>query len=97
MMPNWSSHEDAMLTAMWNRGTSIKRIALEIGRTEGAVKKRRAAIGLPTRKSGALTKNIKVNVDETTYRKVGALAVSRGMHVTEYVRNLILREVGSRA
>lgn len=97
MMPDWSLHEDAALTAMWNRGASIKRIALEVGRTEGAVKKRRIAIGLPTRKSGALTKNVKVNVDDATYRKIGALAMARGMHVTEYVRNLILREIGLRS
>lgn len=97
MSRRWHPVEDAKLAEMWGHGSSLMSIAFELKRTDAAVKQRRKALGLPARKPEARTRKLRVLLDEATYWKVGSVATAKGMHLTAYVRELILREIGPRA
>lgn len=93
--PPWTDREITILRRLWLTGTQIKIIAEELGRSPSAVKKKRAEIGLNTRRDHGQNQGLRVNVSPSLYRSIRRRATERGSSVADYLRMLIKRDVGS--
>lgn len=90
----WTQEEKLILQRMWKAGIKNLTIAVELGRSISGVKNQRMALGLEKRRQDDKKQNLSVNVDAQTYRKVCSMAHSKSQTVSEYIRNLIRRDLG---
>jgi hypothetical protein len=101
--PLWTAAEIARLHTDFLRGVSYKSMAHTLGRTDAQVRyqieieRAKDPEGWPARKQkGVRTTNfLYVFVDEGTRQRVSGRAHQRGMSISGYVRNLILRDLGA--
>jgi hypothetical protein len=89
--PDWTPEEDAILRDLWDRGIPIKLIAPQIGRTPGAVRKRRDKLVLKRRHSMVQQrlKAVRVNLTDREYWSVRQKSKELNITVADYIRNLI--------
>lgn len=83
-----------MLANQWKRGVTVKHIAFELDRSIGEVKMRRLRLGLPTRKAGDKNRGLRLNVSDRLYNAIVRRALDRQQPVADYLRSLILRDIG---
>jgi hypothetical protein len=67
----YTDEQKAKLRRMWLEGVVLKQIAFELGKTKGSVKKMRMVLKLPRRRTGDKRHQLRINVNEGIYRKMG--------------------------
>jgi hypothetical protein len=95
---HYSEADEVLITRLWKAGASIKFIALELQKPDRAIMNKVRAMKLPKRRTTAPDKSHKMEVktylDPTAFRKVGIRAMAGHMSLAEYVRQLVLRDLG---
>jgi hypothetical protein len=89
----YTDEQKAKLRRMWLEGVVLKQIAFELGKTKGSVKKMRMVLKLPRRRTGDKRHQLRINVNEGIYRKMGLRAMQRRQSVADYVRMLVERDI----
>jgi hypothetical protein len=79
---------------MWKAGATVKQIAYDTGKTVSGVKNQRKTLKLPKRRTDDKTHMLRVNVNDTLFRKIGSRAMGRQQTVSDYIRMLLIRDVG---
>ena len=90
----WTAQEIKTLRDGWHRGVNIKQLSHDCDRTIYAIKKKRAELKLPPRRKGNRKRQLKVSVSEDDYREMGKRAMERRQSISDYIRYLILRDIG---
>lgn len=89
----WSQENDLDLMQRWSRNETVETISTETGRTRTDVKRQVVFLRLPRRRDAQQKKNVKVNVDDDTYRMVGIKARRAGKTIAAYIRRLIVEDI----
>lgn len=76
---------------MSSTGMMTKRIALELGRSNSAVKTRRRDLGLFGKRSTLRAIEVKTYLDDDAFKKVTRDAMVRGKSTSSYIKYLIMR------
>lgn len=91
----WEEWEDLKLRREWARSTSIEVIAEELERKPSDVKRRRMALGLPPRRFLKARRKVSLQVDSSMFSALGRRAHETGKTVSDYLRSLIRRDLGT--
>ncbi len=95
----WTDEMDAALKREWLAGSSIKAIANHLGVGQRAVKRRRAALDLPRRRPAPGSEptkrhEVRVYLGDDLYRAMVRRCAQRGATHSQYLRSLVMRDVG---
>lgn len=83
---------------LWNAGTLIETMALELGLSERQIKYARRNLELKTRRPGlGQGKHFDFCTDAQTYKLLSVGATRKGMTKAAYLRALIRRDAGLKA
>jgi predicted HicB family RNase H-like nuclease len=90
----WTQDDKNKLTGKWNRGEAIKQIAHDLGKSVSGVKNMRRTLGLPARRTGDKEFQLRINVNKDVHDEMGKRAMDRRQSVSDYVRMLVIRDIG---